>query len=192
MYGRAHSRWTCPAPGCGWCSVRTLRAASPVRGAALEAMSDPSAVDRAAQLRPLLDWSAKLDETSLAQRAGVPVARVRALLAVLGGQGLVGRDLAGDAWFRRDLPFVADRVAKLQPRVRKAAQMGDADLVVKPIDGGHEVFVRSGEIAHRVVVHGEAARCTCQWSVRHSASRGPCRHILAARQFLARQAQDPA
>jgi SWIM zinc finger len=158
-------------------------------GAGLEAMSDPSAVDEAARLRPLLDWSARLDETSLADRAGVPVERVRTLLAVLGGQGLVGRDLVADAWFRRDLPFVTERVAKLQPRVRNAALIDRAELVVRRTDGGHEVFVPSGQIRHRVVVEGDAARCTCHWSVRHGSSRGPCRHILAARLAIADKAQ---
>ena len=153
-------------------------------GAGLDAMSDSTAIDEAARLRPLLDWSARLDETSLAERAGLPVERVGTLLAVLGGQGLVGRDLVADAWFRRDLPFAADRVAKLQPRVRKAALIDAADVVVRLMDGGHEVFVPSGQIRHRVVVEGDAARCTCQWSVRNGSSRGPCRHILAARRAI--------
>lgn len=155
-------------------------------GAALDALSDPSAVDEAAELRPMLGWSARLDEASLAERADAPVERLRDLLAVLGGQGLVGRDLAETAWFRRDLPFAAERVARLQPRVRKAAAIDDADLTSTPIAGGHEVFVRSGDISHRVVISGEKARCTCQWYIRNGTSRGPCRHVLAARRFVAR------
>jgi hypothetical protein len=156
-------------------------------GSALPAMSDPAAVEESARLRPQLGWSDRLDEESLAQRAGLPVARVATLLAVLGGQGLVGRDLAAGAWFRRDLPFLAANVAKLQPRVRRAAGIPDADLTAQPIPGGHEVFVQSGQIAHRVVVADGPPRCTCPWSVRYGSSRGPCRHILAAQQFLARR-----
>lgn len=157
-------------------------------GAGLEAMNDASAVAAAAQLRPMLDWSTRLDESALAERADVTVSRVRVLLAVLGGQGLLGRDLQTNAWFRRDLPFLVDRVAKLQPRLGKAAAIADTDIVVQPTDHGHEVFVRSGPIAHRVVIEDGSARCTCRWSVRHGSDRGPCRHILAARRVLSRSA----
>jgi hypothetical protein len=153
-------------------------------GAALAALSDPAAVAAATELRPMLGWSARLDETSLAERADVPTGRIRDLLAVLGGRGLVGRDVADAAWFRRDLPFAADRVAKLQPRVGGAAAIDDTELRSNPIDGGHEVFVPSRGIAHRVVLIGDESRCTCQWWMRHGSSRGPCRHILAARRLF--------
>ena len=156
-------------------------------GAALEAMNDPMAIDAAGQLRPTLDWSARLNETALAERIGASPARVRTLLAVLGGQGVVGRDLAAQAWFRRDLPFVPDRVAKLQPRLRNADRISNDDLTARPVEGGHEVFVRSGQISHRVVLQGEVARCTCRWSIRYGSSRGPCRHILAARRLVGTQ-----
>jgi SWIM zinc finger len=151
-------------------------------GEALGVLVDPVAVGQAAALREQLGWRARLDEDELAAKAGGDAARIGDLLAVLGSQGLVGRDLAEDAWFRRDLPFAAALVPKLQPRVRTAAAIGASDLTVRALAGGaEEVFVRSGDIDHRVVLRGADARCTCAWYIRHGGSRGPCRHILAAR-----------
>jgi len=118
----------------------------------------------------------------------VDVVRVRDLLAVLGSQGLVGRDAAEDAWFRRDLPFAAARIGTLQPRVRRAGQIAASDIHSARVEGGHEVFVRSGRIEHRVLLVGDEARCTCLWYSRHRGSRGPCRHELAARRHVAERA----
>ncbi|MEU4222480.1 SWIM zinc finger family protein, partial [Actinoplanes sp. NPDC026623] len=146
------------------------------------------AVAAAAALHPERAWTARRDEAGLAARAGVSAERLRLLLAVLGGQGLVGYDLTEGAWFRRDLPFAAERVAALQPRVRRAAAITAGDLEVNPIPGGHEVFVRGRGFAHRVVLTADDARCTCLWYSRHRGSRGPCRHVLAARSHLTKEA----
>jgi hypothetical protein len=145
---------------------------------------------QAAALRPALAWTARLDESALAAGAGVPADRLRLLLAALGGQGLVGHDLAEDAWFRRDLPFAADRAATLQPRLRGAAAINPDDLRVNEIEGGHEVFVPGRDFAHRVVLTGDDSRCSCLWFSRHRGSRGPCRHVLAARTHLAARPAD--
>src|SRR3954447_13942653 len=68
-------------------------------------------------------------------------ARRQARLAVLGSQGLVGRDLAADAWFRRDLPFAEALIPKLAPRVGRAATITRADVEIRELPaGGHEVF----------------------------------------------------
>jgi hypothetical protein len=157
-------------------------------GQALDALADPAAVEAAAALHPELARSARIDETALAARTGTAADRLRTLLTVLGSQGLVGRDAAEGAWFRRDLPFAADRIATLQPRVRRAARITAADLTVQRVEGGHEVFVRSGEIEHRVLLTGAGARCTCLWHSRHGGSRGLCRHVLAARAHLSDEA----
>jgi hypothetical protein len=156
-------------------------------GQALGSLADPAAVEAAAELRGELAWSARIDEAGLAARAGLPVERLRDLLAVLGSQGLVGRDAAERAWFRRDLPFAVERIKTLQPRVRRAAAIGPGDVTVHVVERGYEVFVRSGEIEHRVQLAGDDARCTCLWYSRHSGSRGPCRHVLAARRHLPEQ-----
>jgi hypothetical protein len=160
-------------------------------GQALEALADPAAVEAAVELREHLDWSARIDEDALAARLDVPVGRLRDLLSVLGSQGLVGRDAAEEAWFRRELPFDAGRTERLQPRVRRANQIADGDLSSNPVAGGFEVFVRSGQIEHRVLVVGDDARCTCLWYGRHRGSRGPCRHVLAARRHLAGRLPTP-
>lgn len=156
-------------------------------GQALVALADPAAVEAAAALRPQLAWSTRLDEAALAALTGTPIERLRDLLAVLGSQGLLGRDAAENAWFRRDLPFAAERIKTLQPRVRRAAQIGAADLTSNPVEGGHEVFVRSGKIEHRVLLVGDDAQCTCLWYSRQPSSvadstSGPA--ALAARQEL--------
>ena len=184
------------ARGCGWeltvPGARVWFVLSPDvargfsgEGGALKRLADPSTVDEAVRLRGHLGWRARLDEDELATASGTPPARVGDLLAVLGSQGLVGRDLAADAWFRRDLPFARELVPRLAPRVRGAAAIGRADVELRALPaGGHEAFVRSGEIEHRVVLDGEAARCTCRWYTRHAGDRGPCRHVLAARARL--------
>jgi SWIM zinc finger len=154
-------------------------------GGALEPLSDPDAVAEAVALRERLDWRARLDEDELAVLTSTVPARVRSLLAVLGSQGLVGRDLAADAWYRRDLPFARELIPKLAPRLRGAATIRRDDVEAHPLPGGgYEVFVRSGDIEHRVVLDGDAARCTCRWYIRHAGARGPCRHVLAARTHL--------
>jgi hypothetical protein len=154
-------------------------------GAALDLLADASAVAEAVELRGHLGWRARLDEDELARLAGTPPARVRALLAVLGSQGLVGRDLATGSWFRRDLPFARELVPKLAPRVGRAASITRADVEIREMPaGGHEVFVRSGDIEHRVLLDGDSVTCTCQWHTRYADSRGPCRHVLAARAHL--------
>ncbi|MBO0684575.1 MAG: SWIM zinc finger family protein [Candidatus Dormibacteraeota bacterium] len=178
-------------------------------GQALEALADEELVAEAVALRARLDgvsppggrdggeplagprpgWRARLDEAEIAALAGFGVDRARDLLAVLGSQGLVGRDLAEDGWFRRDLPFSAELIPLLQPRVRRAAEITSADLSARRLPGGAvEVFVRSGDIEHRVLLDGDGASCTCLWYVRHAGSRGPCRHIIAARRLKPRPA----
>ena len=154
-------------------------------GTALDALSDPAGVAEAVRLRGHLGWRARLDEEELAGVAGTSPQRVRTLLAVLGSQGLVGRDLAEEAWFRRDLPFAERLIPNLAPRVRSSSAIAadDVDLRALP-DGTHEAFVRSGGIEHRAVFDGDAASCTCSWYLRHAGSRGPCRHVLAARARL--------
>jgi hypothetical protein len=150
-------------------------------GQALGALADPATVAEAEALRPALAWTARLDEPALAAAAGVSADRLRLLLTVLGSQGLVGFDLTEDAWFRRDLPFAARRIGTLQPRVRRAASIDASDVTVHPVEGGHEVFVRGRGFSHRVLLTGPDARCTCVWFSRYTGSRGPCRHVLAAR-----------
>jgi hypothetical protein len=131
-------------------------------GQALEALADTALVAEANALRTRLDGR------------DPGVARVGELLAVLGSQGLVGRDLVEDGWFRRDLPFAAELIPRLQPRVRGAAEIADADLSARRLPGGaSEVFVRSGTIEHRVLRDGADASCTCLWYTRHGGSRGP-------------------
>ncbi|GAA4586058.1 SWIM zinc finger domain-containing protein [Planotetraspora phitsanulokensis] len=154
-------------------------------GAALDLLADAPTVAEAVQLRGYLGWRARLDENELAGLADTSPERIQALLTVLGSQGLVGRDLAADAWFRRDLPFAQELIPRLAPRVGRAATITRADIEIRELQsGGHEIFVRSGDIEHRVNLDGDSASCTCQWYTRHLDSRGPCRHVLAARAHL--------
>jgi len=42
--------------------------------------------------------------------------------------------------------------------------------------------VRSGDTEHRITFGGgTAGRCTCTWRGKHRGTRGPCKHVLAAR-----------
>jgi hypothetical protein len=209
--GPVPSAWELELPGARFWLVLSPRVPRGFsgEGMALEALSDEELVAEAVALRARLDgvpspggqdggellpgpravWRARLDEAEIAALAGCGVDRAADLLAVLGSQGLAGRDLAEDGWFRRDLPFSAELIPLLQPRVRRAAEIADTDLSSRTLPGGAvEVFVRSGDIEHRVLLDGDGASCTCLWHVRHGGSRGPCRHALAARRLATRAA----
>ncbi|MDR2984919.1 MAG: SWIM zinc finger domain-containing protein [Nocardiopsaceae bacterium] len=42
-------------------------------------------------------------------------------------------------------------------------------------------LVRSGDSEHRVTFADSGDTCTCPWWGKHRGTRGPCKHVLAAR-----------
>ena len=119
-----------------------------------------------------------IDLASLTASANISAERTAAALAVLASSGKVGYDLTDAAYFHRELPLGAD-VERVHPRLADARKLVAAGKVTVT-EGG----ATSGD--HRVRFgpgHGRAAgdTCTCPWWGKHQGTRGPCKHVLAAR-----------
>jgi hypothetical protein len=80
-----------------------------------------------------------------------------------------------DTFFHRELPFGAALEA-MHPRLAGARALAGS---VVAIPGG--ALVRSGDVEHRVTFASPHDICTCPWWGRHRGTRGPCKHVLAAR-----------
>ncbi len=131
-----------------------------------------------------LAWQSEIDAHGAAQRTGLTVSEVRAALGVLAARGLSGYDARAGAWFHRELPYAADVVDALQPRLRAARALLESG-VEKLSD--HEAMVAGSNVRHYVRLDPEGDRCTCRWFARHDNARGPCKHVLAAHMALSGQ-----
>ena len=138
------------------------------------------------RVRAELNWQAELDPQALARRTGLTPARIEGALAALGARGLAGYDLERGRFFHRELPFDLERIEALQPRL-VAARALLAEGGVSPA-GDDDYRVRGTDVVHQVRLRPEGDRCTCPWFSKHQGTRGPCKHILAAR--LARDGED--
>jgi hypothetical protein len=120
---------------------------------------------------------ARIDVDDLATAGGLPAARIRAALTLLGTAGRVGFDVAQGAYFHRVMPFGTDAAVRLNPRLAGARELVATGAVHDVNDGAE---VRSGDSVYRVrVVDGQPAGCTCLWWGKHRGGRGPCKHQLA-------------
>jgi hypothetical protein len=146
-------------------------------GALLGALSDDSLTADAGLMSVLLAWSPRIDMGRVCAEAGL--SRERAVLALtqLAASGRVGYDLAEQSFFHRELPF-GPALEKLHPRLADARALV-ASGAVTPHDGGGSV--RSGDAEHRVTFAAPHDICTCPWWGKHRGTRGPCKHVLAAR-----------
>jgi hypothetical protein len=142
-------------------------------GALLNLLADEDAAADAEAAGQSLTWDPRIDPGALAAAAGgLPAARVTAALGYLAASGRVGYDLAEESFFHRELPFGAALDA-MNPRLASARQLiTDGAVTLAP--GGAAVA------GHRVTL-GPPDRCTCPWWGRHQGTRGPCKHVLAAR-----------
>jgi hypothetical protein len=151
-------------------------------GGVLNDLADDSASADADLIAALLAYEPTLDLSRLASDAGLAETNVQRAVTHLAAVGRVGFDLADQAYFHRELPYDPTTLQAQHPRLRDARAL---------VDGGHVTIedsstrVHSGDTTYvvRHTPHGD--RCTCTWYATHGASRGPCKHILAAR--LARQ-----
>jgi hypothetical protein len=89
----------------------------------------------------------------------------------------VGYDLAEESFFHRELPFGA-ALEVMHPRLAGARALVASGSVVS---GGRGALVRSGDAEHRVTFAAPYDICTCPWWGKHRGTRGPCKHVLAAR-----------
>jgi hypothetical protein len=152
-------------------------------GQALESLSSGAWKTVLPRIRAGLVWDSVIDLAALASRAGVQEQVVKDALAALGARGLVGFDLGDSAYFHRELPFDLSQVEKLQPRLQAARKLLEGGKVRIAGNSGDQIeaFVAGSGVEHRVRLGAEDAKCTCPWYSKHAASRGPCKHILAAR-----------
>lgn len=146
-------------------------------GALLETLADDGVTADAELMGVLLAWSPRIDIGRLSAEAGLPPERTLLALTRLAASGRVGYDLAEQAFFHRELPF-GPAVEKLHPRLAEARAL-IASGAVTPHDGG--ASVRSGDAEHRVTFAAPHDTCTCPWWGKHRGTRGPCKHVLAAR-----------
>ncbi len=143
-------------------------------GALLGALAAPDATaEDAGLIGLLLGWDSVIDVARLAASAGLTVERVTAALAALASHGAVGYDLACGAYFHRELPLGAE-VGRIHPRLADARELVTAGRVTLTQDGA-----LSGD--HRVSFAAGGDTCTCPWWGKHRGTRGPCKHVLAAR-----------
>jgi hypothetical protein len=168
-----------PEPSRGFCG----------EGAVLESLAGDEAADDADLISALLSWDPTIDVAALASAAGLDAARVRDALAQLGTAGRVGYDVAEAGYFHRALPYAADAVTRLNPRLAGAHALVDAGAVTL----GDEVsVVTSGDQTYRVRAGGDVLSCTCPWWVKHRGDRGPCKHALAVRMVRVASVEVPA
>lgn len=130
-----------------------------------------------AALRAQLKWQDRLEFGALAQATGLTPEDVRRAMAHLAASGLVGFDLAQGAWFHRVLPFDMAKLEALNPRIKAAQKLVDEGAVTLR-DGGADI--QSEDAVHRVRMDQDDYSCTCPWYAKNKATRGPCKHVLAA------------
>lgn len=176
--GPVASAWELELPGMRY--VVTLspeeRRGFSGEGAVLEALASDEAAGDADLVAALLAFEPRLDPADLADRSGLAVPRVRDALTQLGTGGKVGYDTAEAAFFHRELPYDASRVAAMNPRLRAAHALADQGAV-QLADG--VARVTSGDTTYQV--RPERGSCTCPWWADHRGGRGPCKHVLAVR-----------
>lgn len=174
----AASAWELELPGMRYTitiSPRTWRGFSG-EGAVLDDLSTDEASDDADVVGMLLNFEPTVEVGLLADRAGLSPQRVRAALTQLGTAGRVGYDLYEAGHFHRELPYDRDHVGELNPRLAAARALVEAGAV-RLADGTAEVTTSGGV---RTVALADGS-CTCPWWYDHLGSRGPCKHVLAAR-----------
>ncbi|MFI6496286.1 SWIM zinc finger family protein [Nonomuraea typhae] len=145
-------------------------------GAVLDHLATDEAAGDADLLGPLLAFDPAIEVGALADASGLSPARVRAALTQLGTAGRVGYDLHEAAYFHRELPYDRDQVAELNPRLTSARALVAGGAV--RLDGDRAEVTTSGGVRRVDVKDGS---CTCEWWWDHHGSRGPCKHVLAAR-----------
>ncbi len=145
-------------------------------GGVLWDLASEESADDADLVSALLAFEPRIDIAQLSADSALPAERVTRALGRLGAAGRVGYDAAEGAYFHRELPYDADRLAAMHPRLRDARALLDAGAVRIEGDMG---YVRSGESEHVVRRTPDGDRCTCPWFAKHRGSRGPCKHVLA-------------
>lgn len=151
-------------------------------GGLLFDLASSDSEEDAERLLPLLGWGQPIDIGQLALSVRLSRERTRSALVFLAAQGRVGFDQGLSAYFHRELPLKVEALLKMNPRLADARKLLAEGRVHQDKDGAR---VESGDLEHRVTFGIDGDRCTCPWWGKYAGSRGPCKHVLAAR--LARQ-----
>ncbi|MFI7639859.1 SWIM zinc finger family protein [Nonomuraea sp. NPDC049400] len=172
------SAWELELPG-----MRYTLAVSPEpwrgfsgEGAVLSDLATDEAAGDADVVGMLLNFEPTVELGLLADRSGLSAERVRAALTQLGTAGRVGYDLHEAAHFHRELPYDKEQVAQLNPRLTAARALAGSGAV--RLLGETAEVTTDGGVRRVRIAEGE---CTCPWWYDHRGSRGPCKHVLAAR-----------
>jgi hypothetical protein len=147
-------------------------------GALLGSLADVGVTADAELMSALLAWSPRVEIGRISAEAGFSPERTRLALSQLAASGRVGYDLAEQSFFHRELPF-GPALEKLHPRLADARALIASGAVTS--HGGGGASVRGGDAEHRVTFATPHDVCTCPWWGRHRGTRGPCKHVLAAR-----------
>jgi hypothetical protein len=187
IYGPPASAGSMPMPSAWELDFGTARLTltlSPERyrgfsgeGALLDTLSDSQTAADADLVSVLLAWDPQVDVGRLSAEADLTPERVTAALGWLAATGQVGFDLAEESFFHRELPF-STSIASMHPRLADAKDLVAARSVTMTATGA---LVRSGDSEHRVTFAHSEDKCTCPWWGKHRGTRGPCKHVLAAR-----------
>jgi hypothetical protein len=145
-------------------------------GGVLWDLADEGSLDDADMVSALLAFEPRIDIARLSAESGLDEERITRALGRLGAAGRVGYDAAEASYFHRELPYDADRLEAMHPRLRDATALVEAGAI--RIDG-EAAYVQSGGSEHVVRRTTEGDRCTCPWFAKHKGSRGPCKHVLA-------------
>jgi SWIM zinc finger len=127
----------------------------------------------------MLAWQPHIDLADISERTGLTTVRVRRALVRLSTAGRAGYDLAEGSFFHRWLPYDNRVVEAGLGRLRDARSLAEQGAVRAVTDD--VAAVDSGGVTYRVVLGPDGDRCTCPWWGRHRGTRGPCKHVLAAR-----------
>ena len=171
--GRSLTLTTSPRPGAA-CLAGAHRLAEL---GPLGRLADPSVSADADLVSVLLAWDPVIDIGRLAAEADFSAERTVAALTHLAASGRVGYDLAEESFFHRELPF-GQALEAMHPRLAGARALVSSGSVVV---GERGALVRSGDTEHRVTFGSPHDICTCPWWGKHRGTRGPCKHVLAAR-----------
>lgn len=152
-------------------------------GQVLESLSGSDWANALDQVRARLNWQGTLVPDKLATELKLPEHEVRGAMSALATRGLLGFDVSQQSWFHRELPFQANLVESLHPRLQNARKLVEQSAVrlhqqLGPND--FEYIVQGSDVEHLVRLSESGDRCTCTWFTKHQNSRGPCKHILAA------------
>jgi hypothetical protein len=161
-------------------------------GQALNSLASVAWKDALPSIRANLKWQSVINLNELMSRVKLSDRVVKDVLAALGSRGLVGFDLSDSAYFHRELPFDLSQVEKLQPRLQNARKLIADDKVRIGTQTATQIeaFVSGSGVEHRVQLTADNAKCTCPWFAKHAATRGPCKHIVAARIMLENTADE--